>query len=419
MSEAEVRREAVARQGSRIVSSGQKYLIQGTKNRAEFEQGGEGLVHLATNEDTGIQYRIKCFWDPNEVRKQRSLVLAQQQLADLGKKYADALGGAPFDVLGTLGPYTPFAVVMKNVNGSSWKNLKEMAGISSTYPPLGWPNIKIRATWAYGLAVAVKSMEDSQFIHADLSPGNVMVTPSGPQEGDMALVDFDGFVHPCYPNLDTTIKGSEGYAAPEIFKSEFVRVSSDRTAMAILIQEFLFVGAQEIEPDYSFKWGYDQIDEINNKKGEAHPFIKQKFAPIAELVEKTLQAQAPEKRPSPDQWMKYLYSLANSGNLCNNKLTNLKLVALPPKNGFDLSIPDRQVQKNLLQSQFRIRANIDRDSNGLVMIVVHNGGELRVKSNKKSSWKILKGGERIYAEPQMQFFDPQGLSTAVLLGDQI
>ena len=122
MGKNEIQRAAVQRQGE-IVKG--RFRIAGPKDRAAFEPGGEGLVQLAEDLRTGRKCRIKSFWEPNANRQRRSELLIKQQLADLGKHNADALGGAPYEMLSALDAHTPFAIVMKNINGSSWKTLKE------------------------------------------------------------------------------------------------------------------------------------------------------------------------------------------------------------------------------------------------------------------------------------------------------
>src|ERR1035438_4985613 len=262
MPKPELLTEAVGRQGTDVRCQGRTFRIEGTADGAVFKMGGEGLVQLATDLSTNNSCRIKCFWEPTTLRRKRSDMLVQQQLADLGKTVADALGGAPYEILTNVGPHTPFAIVMKDVHGFSWKDLKENGQQRSLnakqYPPPNWPSLAVRATWAYGLATAVLNMERRRFIHADLSDGNAMVTPNGTSAGDMALVDFDAFVHPSYPHLDSTCKGSEGYAAPEIWHSKSVDVGSDRVGMAILIQEFLVTGDPKISVEEGFGWRYDQ-----------------------------------------------------------------------------------------------------------------------------------------------------------------
>src|SRR5438445_11570321 len=202
MGRMQLKQEARALQGTNLQFNGRSLHIAGGSSQAQFEMGSEGLVHLATDESSGEKFRIKCYWEPDDRRRGRSETLVQLQLPDLNKSKADALGGAPFGMVPALGPCTPFAVIMKNVCGWNWGKLRALAETDAQYqyPPSWWPPVQIRSTWAYGLATAVMKMETRGFIHADLSPGNVVVNdgvhasgkPRGASEqdgpGHMALV---------------------------------------------------------------------------------------------------------------------------------------------------------------------------------------------------------------------------------------
>ena len=71
MGKVEIRREALQRQG-RCIDRRARFFIPGDHSAAKFEQGSEGLVHLAINRKTNVQYRIKCFWEPTDSRRERS-----------------------------------------------------------------------------------------------------------------------------------------------------------------------------------------------------------------------------------------------------------------------------------------------------------------------------------------------------------
>jgi hypothetical protein len=201
VSKFQVQNEARERQGTTLRLGGSTYHFLGTPSNVEFRQGGEGLVQPVVDPNSGERYRIKCFFEPTDRRLQRSKLLVQQQLAKAHKHFADSLGGAPFEIVHNLGPHTPYALVMKEIHGESWDRIKEKAKEDPTYPPGMLPSAQVRATWAYGLASAVKQMEAHGFIHADIAHGNVMVVPDGDLAGSMALVDFDAFFHPLYLSL--------------------------------------------------------------------------------------------------------------------------------------------------------------------------------------------------------------------------
>jgi serine/threonine protein kinase len=376
------------------------------------------LVHLAEDFESGSKCRIKCFWEPDSNRRRRSELLVKRQLADLGKTQADALGGAPYEVLGALGPHTPFAIIMKNVNGTSWKNLKDAAPFDGRYPPSNWPPLKVRATWAYGLATAVLNMEKLGFIHADLSDGNVMVTPSGQYAGDMALVDFDSFIHPANPDRDSTCKGSDGYAAPEIWNGTSVKIGSDRIGLAILIQEFLVMGDPSLSTEEAFGWKYNQNEEICNLKGEAHPYFARKYPPLAKLVLRTLRASSPGSRPSPDLWRPMLNALA-LGRSLRRKLLAVTINAHPfPRTDVRIAFADNQKSLDLSKTAYGIHATLERNSDASVDAVVHSGSKIHVKDHSSRSWKSLDSGDHIALTPGVVLFDPQGKMNARVDGQE-
>jgi len=412
MSKKDVNLDALARQGSTINVNGWKLRVQGDRSRAVYEMGSEGLVHLAIDEKHDTRYRIKCFWDPTPERLRRSKSLTHLQLVELAKPIADALGGAPFAVLPSLSPSTPFALLMKDVRGTSWKNLREHAESDSEYPPSGWPSLEVRAVWSYGLATAVKKMEARAFIHSDLSPGNVMVTPAGRDAGDMALVDFDEFSHPPYDSPTQGFRGSRGYAAAEIWQMQKIFPASDRVAMAILIQEFLLIGDPTVSKEEAFGWSYDQDAEIVSRKAEAHPFLTKRYPTLAKLMVDTLQAPNPQMRPAPEAWriaLSELLEKKGTGAALGNLVVEPVVSSFPP-----VAFSSNQKLLDLSATQFHIRASLERNSNGSVDIVVHPGAQLNVRVLNASKWEAFGSTQRVSARHDLIVFDPKGSATVRL-----
>jgi serine/threonine protein kinase len=375
--------------------------------------------------DTNASCRIKCFWTPDSNRLERSELLVHAKLPDLGKNVADSLGGAPYEMLRKIGPQTPFAIVMKNVQGTSWKdfkdNLRQRVLSEGRYPPSNCPPLNVRATWAYGLATAVLNMEKRQFIHADLSDGNVMVTPNGAHAGDMALVDFDSFIHPGYPHLDSTCQGTEGYAASEIFNSTSVSIGSDRLGLALLVQEFLIMGDPSITADEALEWRYEQ-DEIWSLQGEAYGVFAKKYPPLAQLVVDALRASTPARRPAPDLWRPLLKDLATRGTLRprGKKLTSVTLHAYPlQKQNLMMNFGDAQRSLDLLKTGYGIRATLERNADASVDAVVHSGATVQVQAPGTHTWKAHNGGDRIALAPGMVLFDLQGKMNVRIDGQEI
>ena len=133
MSKVQLRKEARALQGTSIQLNGRGLRIAGDSSCAQFESGGEGIVLLATDESTGQKLRVKCFWNPDDIRRRRSDYLVQLKLANLRKPSADALGGAPIGMLPEIAPSIPFAVLMRNISGESWHKLRMIAEMDAVY----------------------------------------------------------------------------------------------------------------------------------------------------------------------------------------------------------------------------------------------------------------------------------------------
>jgi serine/threonine protein kinase len=418
ITQAQVQREALNRQGNLIRWGQRRYVIYGGPQRAEFESGGEGLVQLAIELSSQSKYRIKCFWKPDAMRRHRSELLVKEKLSDAGKTVADALAGAPFGILDDLGPSTPFAVIMKNVNGLNWAALRERGSIDSSYPPADWPSIDIRATWAYGLATAVLRMENSGFVHADLSPGNVMVTAHGEMAGDMALVDFDSFVHPADPTLDRSCHGTPGFAAPEIWDCKTVRRGSDRLGMAILIQEFLVVGDPSITRDEAFGWAYDQDTEILNRAGKPHPLIRKKYPYLADLVRAAIASPVIENRPSPDDWRTALRQIVLDARYGPRLKNAVWIPDGPSRDHIAVDVyPNTSI--DLRTSPFAIRVQVACDSEGRINCTVHHGADVRVQFAGNSQWRRMLPSEAITGRPGMILFDNQGNVTARLEATEV
>jgi len=319
-------------------------------------------------------------------------------------------------MLQSLGPHTPFAIVMKNVEGVSWRNLKEKAQ-SEGYPPKSWPAREVRATWAYGLATAVMNMEQRGFVHADLSDGNVMVSPIGPRAGDMALVDFDSFVHPSHPSLDSSCRGSDGYAAPEIWRSRGVGRGSDRLGLAVLIQEFLVIGEPELSKDEAFGWRYDQDDEICSLSGEPHPFFAFRYPELGELVRGALRAARPELRPPGEAWRPALRALA-TGSAMRRRLYGVTLSPYPlPNPNLQLPFDDAQTALDLSSTAYRIRATLERNPDFSVDLIVHKGAEIRSRAGQ--GWRVHASGDRVHVAPGIVLFDDHGKVNARIDGTEV
>jgi|HubBroStandDraft_1064217.scaffolds.fasta_scaffold61611_2 hypothetical protein len=435
-----IREEGLARQGKTVEWGDgprkRKCVVEGDSERVRFEQGSEGLVHLITDVETGKKWRLKCFWEPHEERHRRSTLLSKQRLANPDRDVADALGGAPIAIVEGLGGETRFGVLMKNVGGWSWRAWVERAQMSlqDQYPPRGWPNLRTRLIWAYGLAVAVRNMEQRQFTHADLSPGNVLVTGEGRHSGDMALVDFDGFVCPACDVPDSHLKGTEGFAAPEVWQRKSLSQGSDRTAMALLIQEFLLIGHPEIPKETIWNLAYDQEEDLVNGKGRAKPDFRMLFPRLADMLDATLQARRPGERIAPSEWCTEVRALHQNqpGAAVPQPPASAAIPLAAPKNDSKrlVSVGVRSVQTgkaitvqvsdepgilDLSQTAFRIRASLERKPDGQLFLHIHSGADLRVK-DPLGAWHDLRDGVVIAVADGMHLSDLKGAANAQITG---
>jgi serine/threonine protein kinase len=392
----DIRREAMARQGSVVKHGLRRYLIEGDSRSARFQMGEEGLVHYAIEPRTGIRIRIKCFWEPDDDRMERSRYLVQQRLARRAPDGCDVLGGAPFAFIDSLGQLSRFALVMRNVPGESWKDLRQTAEQEPAYPPPGWPSLKTRILWAYALVCAVERMEARDFVHADLSDGNVLVVPGGDRAGEAALVDFDAYYNPRHPSK---YRGTNGFVAPEIWDRGPVGIGSDRIAMAVLIQDMLVVGDPDIGRQDAFSAKYTQ-DELCAYSGRAHFLLWQRERALAQLFEATLKAAAPADRPSPAQWKQELLRLCRQAPWRRHTLQAEDNPAIR----ISLNAPGRQ---DLTLTPFAIRGDLTRSDEGEASLFVHPSARIRLRTPEQP-WRWLEAATEAGLVSDSVIFDPSG-----------
>jgi serine/threonine protein kinase len=287
-------------------------------------------------------------------------------------------------------------------------------------------------------------MEARDLIHADLSPGNVVLNDGfhgsnrnsesvadgdGEDEaGDMALVDFDRYVH-LPGDLPEPGQGSPGYAAPEIWQKQIPSVGSDRTALAILIQEFLVVGDPDISRQESLSWAYDQEARCfewtfaaegeppvdgENDHWDAHPLLARKYPALAKMVRSTLAASAPMARSSPEDWRRALLDIVEpAASQSDEKLRSLLIEADPvPTPALRLAFGASRDSLDLSTSGFGIHASLERDSSRSIFVAVHNEATINIKMPGSRAWTRYPSGGRVRAEIGMVLSDNNGKSNA-------
>lgn len=119
------------------------------------------------------------------------------------------------------------------------------------------------ALWiARHITEALTALEDADWIHNDIQPGNVMISP----EGHVTLIDL-GFAQK--PNsfenaLDRSITGTLNYIAPEqIFSPLSVDIRSDFFSIGILLYE-MFAGDPPFDA-ISLEWLSDFYSDCKDK----------------------------------------------------------------------------------------------------------------------------------------------------------
>lgn len=185
-----------------------------------------------------------------------------------------------------------------------------------------WDNkysLETRRFLAGQLCTAVSTMEEFQFIHGDLAPGNVMIGP-GPKNGQpiCTLCDYDGFSHPSVSPLPREFRtfGSPGYIYPELLdrmeadqqrKDESINVETDRFALAVLVCELV-----TWTPELGEQLGRDRLlsDRIPDDQRQNGNYIadniRRKWPEGFDLLDKAVRASDVTSMPSPETWLRLL-----------------------------------------------------------------------------------------------------------------
>jgi uncharacterized Zn finger protein (UPF0148 family) len=69
---------------------------------------------------------------------------------------------------------------------------------------------------------------------------------------------------------------------------------------------------------------------------------------------------------------------------------------------------------DLSKTEFRIRASLERISDGSIGLLVHPGATINIKAPLEKRWRRLEGGARLTIEAGMILFDPAGAVNARL-----
>ena len=250
-----------------------------------FHIGGEAfasaMVDGAGRVVAFLRFLNKRFTTPGRIHRTEWLIAqrldsksdlftaAPRAWASTGKRSSPRPPGIDFDFTATVHNAAP---------GKSWKEMK--AAIDGGLDSLPCENIRITA--AKQLITSLATLEVAEFVHGDLSDGNVVIDPSS---GSLRLIDFDALVfkksttlaHPQLPTSLGGVKGTTGYMPADLEQSDSPNCTpySDRHARDMLLLEILgFV--QDDPPDLSPKfWGdphltLEAVSPLARKMGMPH-----------------------------------------------------------------------------------------------------------------------------------------------------
>ncbi len=246
--------------------------------------------------------------------------------------------------------------------------------------------------------------------------------------GDMALVDFDRYVHG-RAEISELGKGTAGYAAKEVWTRKVPQIGTDRTSMAILIQEFIVLGDPEICKEEALDWTYNQesstfdlkssdVDSEDIRSVRAHPLLAAKYSTLARLVEDTICATNPDTRPAPQSWRGPLRDIVDPPtSAAPQKLRELTLEEIteesPP---YRLAFKTGMKMLNLSETRFRIHASLKRDSDGSIYLAVHDGARLSIKIPGSTNTVEYGKGARVLVQAGLILVGQDGSMSTRLLG---
>jgi serine/threonine protein kinase len=281
---------------------------------------GYGLRAVHRHQSRGnVDAFLKVFKQDIPQRHERSEFLVRLGLA---KHHEWVFQGVPYGWLNRqrvngveiVGHLTKFVGLQYGDAAKDFDQLK-MEGTWDAVPP------EKRRAFSAHLASAVCGLERLQFVHGDLSPGNIMVGP-GPGGRDVCcLCDFDGFHHPTQPPIPRKFEGeltrplgNPEYRYPELIdkinhdaseQDDTIIVETDRFALAALVCEMMTWDSALVG-----RLGRPQLLDENiigsRSLSDLPDDLRSKFPEGFFLLEKALQAGSIQDMPGPDEWLNTL-----------------------------------------------------------------------------------------------------------------
>jgi hypothetical protein len=85
-----------------------------------------------------------------------------------------------------------------------------------------------------------------------------------------------------------------------------------------------------------------------------------------------------------------------------------------PNPDFGITFDDNAKSLDLSTTGFRIRATLERNSDGSVGLVIHPGAMINIKTPPEKRWRRFEGGARLSTKAGMVLFDAKGIANARL-----
>ena len=171
--------------------------------------------------------------------------------------------------------------LMAPVSGNSWLEFKSDITRSGATFHEQW-----RRKWVIQFLRTLVALENRNFVHGDLSPGNVMVSAENPI--NLSLIDFDAFVVPDagaelarLTSADGGVIGTPGDMPIDLERrspeaSSMLAPYSDRRARDMLLLEFLCFDSWCSDEDPVSEWDWSLIDEMleGRNLGQAERYLR-------------------------------------------------------------------------------------------------------------------------------------------------
>ncbi|MBQ8497027.1 MAG: hypothetical protein IJ489_06205 [Clostridia bacterium] len=202
---------------------------------------------------------------------------------------------------------------------------------SDTYPTVEkffvfserFPSREVMLTACLNILRAFENLHNAGYSYQDINEGNIYIRPD---TGDILIADTDNVTQDGY---GFSIKGTDGYKAPEIWMGEVPSAASDRFSLAIVLFRLMMGSAHPLEGLYSLEMDdpyisqgkdpvfiFDKTDGRNQACREMHrnamifwPQYPDYIHALFYHVFSSETIRNKEKRPTEKEWIEALVRL--------------------------------------------------------------------------------------------------------------